>query len=147
MKKVQVFVVMLVVMILLVAGCAQEGVPVEPVNDQEEEAILPDQLPEEIETWIEDSKDQFAAQTYELEGILYLLVTYGEKPTGGFEVEITNIVVQDEKVEVTVEFTEPGEDDMVTQALTYPYDLAMLEDPGLPVEFIATGAESAVPVR
>lgn len=147
MKKVQVFVVMLVVMILLVAGCAQEGVPVEPVNDQEEEAILPDQLPEEIETWIEDSKDQFAAQTYELEGILYLLVTYGEKPTGGFEVEITNIVVRDEKVEVTVEFTEPGEDDMVTQALTYPYDLAMLEDPGLPVEFIATGAESAVPVR
>jgi len=147
MKKVQVFVVMLVVMILLVAGCAQEGVPVEPVNDQEEEAILPDQLPEEIETWIEDSKDQFAAQTYELEGILYLLVTYGEKPTGGFDVEITNIVVQDEKVEVTVEFTEPGEDDMVTQALTYPYDLAMLEDPGLPVEFIATGAESAVPVR
>ena len=80
------------------------------------------------------------------EEILYILVTYGEKPTGGFEVEITGIAEEEDKIVVTVEFTEPGKDDMVTQALTYPYDLAMMDDPGLPVKFVATGAETEVPV-
>lgn len=145
--RVEVVMALLLVLLLLVAGCAQEEVPSEPVNEQEEEITLPDQLPDEIEAWIDDAKTTFAAQTYELEGVLYLLVTYGEKPTGGYDVEITDIETREDQIVATVEFTEPGEDEMVTQALTYPYDLAMLDDPGLPVEFIATGAESEVPVR
>ncbi|MGM0651916.1 MAG: protease complex subunit PrcB family protein [Bacillota bacterium] len=142
---------LLPLMFLLVMGCG-EKVPAEPVNGQEGngeevEVVSPDQLPAEIEEWIEDSRQDFAGQIYELEGVLYILVTYGEKPTGGYDVEITEIVLQDEKVVVTAEFIEPAEDEMVTQALTYPYDLAMIEDPGLPVEFIATGAETEIPAR
>jgi len=143
---------LLALLFLVTAGCGQEQLPAEPDNDQESndegvEVILPDQLPAEIEEWIEDSRQEFAGQTYELEGVLYLLVTYGERPTGGYDVEITDIAVQDDKVVVTADFTEPAEDEMVTQALTYPYDLAMIEDPDLPVEFVATGAETEIPAR
>ncbi len=138
---------LLILIFLSVAGCAQEKLPAEPANGEGVEVIMPDQLPAEVEEWIEESMQDFAAQTYRLEGVLYLLVTYGEKPTGGYGVEITDIAMQDEQVVVTAEFTEPAEDEMVTQALTYPYDLAMIEDPDLPVEFIATGAEIEVPVR
>ena len=145
-------ILLLALYFLLAAGCGDEEVPAEPVNDQEGndegvEVILPDQLPAEVEELIEDSRQEFAGQTYELEGVLYLLVTYGEKPTGGYDVEITDISVQDERLVVTADFTEPAEDEIVTQALTYPYDLAMIEDPGLPVEFVATGAETDIPVR
>ena len=138
---------LLALLFLVAAGCDQEELPAEPDNDEGVEVIMPDQLPAEVEEWIEDSRQEFAGQTYELEGVLYLLVTYGERPTGGFDVEITEIAVQDEKVVVTAEFTEPAEDEMVTQALTYPYDLAMMDDPSLPVEFVATGAETEIPVR
>ncbi len=143
---------LLALLFLVTAGCGQEQLPAEPDNDQESndegvEVILPDQLPAEVEEWIEDSRQEFAGQTYELEGVLYLLVTYGERPTGGYDVEITDIAVQDDKVVVTADFTEPAEDEMVTQALTYPYDLAMIEDPDLPVEFVATGAETEIPAR
>lgn len=118
------------------------GDPVEPY-----EPMKPDEtaLPAEVEAWVEDSRNKFMAQTLEHEGLLYLLVTYGEKPTGGYTVEITDITEQEGKIVVTANFTEPGEDEMVTQALTYPYDLAVIDDPGLPVEFKATGAETGIP--
>ncbi len=134
---------------LMIAGCGVPTDPLEPAEPGEvtepEEIELPDQLPAEVEMWIEQSKERFMAQALEHEGILYLLVTYGEKPTGGYTVEITEITEKEDRVVVTAHFTEPGEDDVVTQALTYPFDLAMMDDPGLPVEFVATGAESEIP--
>ncbi len=137
-------VAVLVLSLMVVAGC---GDPVRADEPEEpEEIALPDELPEEIQTWIDASQNKFGAQTMVYEEILYMLVTYGEKPTGGFEVEIAGIEQKEDKIVVTAEFTEPGKDDMVTQALTYPYDLAMMEDSGLQVEFIATGAETSVPV-
>ncbi len=138
---------LLTLLFLVAAGCGQDQLPAEPDNDEGVEVTLPDQLPAEVEEWIEDSRQELAGQTYEFEGVLYLLVTYGERPTGGYDVEITDIALQDERVVVTAEFTEPAEDEIVTQALTYPYDLAMIEDPDLPVEFVATGAETEIPVR
>jgi hypothetical protein len=114
--------------------------------DEPEEVTLPDELPAEVQAWVDTSINDFGGQTFVYEDVLYLLVTYGEKSTGGYSVEITDITEEEGKLIVTADFSEPGEDEMVTQALTYPYDLAMLEDPGLPVEFVATGAETEIPV-
>ncbi len=151
MLKKGMFILILSAGLLLLPGCETVADPLEPAEPDEvtepEEVELPDQLPAEVELWFEQSKERFAAQTLEHEGILYLLVTYGEKPTGGYDVEITEITEAEDKILVTVHFTEPGEDEVVTQALTYPYDLAMLDDPGLPVEFKATGAETEIPVQ
>jgi len=137
-------VAVLVLSLLFVSGCGDSVRADEP--EEPEEITLPDELPAKIQAWIDASQEKFGAQTMVYEEILYMLVTYGEKPTGGFEVEITGIEQKDDKIVVTVDFSEPGKDDMVTQALTYPYDLAMMDDPGLPVEFAATGAETEVPV-
>ncbi len=148
MLKRVLIVTLAMLLILALSGCGEPGEPVNHMGpDEEDEVTLPDELPQEVQAWIEAAKNDFAAQTMEYEGILYLLVTYGEKPTGGYDVEITEIVEAEDKLLVTVKFTEPGEDEMVTQALTYPYDLAMLDDPQLPVEFNATGAETDVPVK
>lgn len=105
-----------------------------------------DQLPEDIQAWIESSKQYLQGQTKSVNGKLYILVTYGEKPTGGYTVEITDTEVKEDELLVTAEFTEPGPDEIVTQALTYPYDLVVIDDPGLLVKFIATGAESDIPM-
>lgn len=116
-------------------------------SEEPDQITIPDELPGEVQSLIEAAKNDFAAQTFEYEGVLYLLVTYGEKTTGGYTVEITDISEGEGKLVVTVKFCEPAADDFVIQALTYPYDLAMLENPGLPVEFRATGAETDVPVK
>ena len=133
-----VFVMILATVMLFILACNDSGEP--------EEVILPDELPAEVQAWIDAATNNFGGQTFVHEDILYLLVTYGEKPTGGYSVEITDIKEEEGKLIVTAYFTKPGEDEMVTQALTYPYDLAMLDDPGLPAVFVAAGAETEIPV-
>ncbi len=145
------FVLMLASAFFVLTGCEEPVDPLEPDDPEEvtgpEEIELPDHLPAEVELWIEQSIERFAAKTLEHEGVLYLLVTYGEKPTAGYAVEITEIKEDDDKVIVTAHFTEPGEDEMVAQVITYPFDLAMIDDPGLPVEFVATGDETEIPLQ
>jgi hypothetical protein len=119
----------------------------QPDNDELIDPTDPDQLPADIQAWIEVSREKFQAQTRKDNGLLYILITYGEKPTGGYAVEITGVEEKADRLVVTVKFTEPGPDDMVTQALTYPYDLMVIDDPDLPtVEFVATEAESSIPI-
>ena len=107
--------------------------------------IEPETLPEEIEEWIDYSSTLWLGQTRTLEDNTYILVTYGEKPTGGYHVEIQDVMEYEEEIRVTVAFTEPAEDEIVTQALTYPDDLYVMEATDKPVTFAATGAESYVP--
>lgn len=137
--------VMVALSLLFFSGCTD--LPADPDNDviPDDQDLREDDLPEEIKAWQEDSLTLFLGQARVQNGKLYLLVTYGEKTTGGYSVEITDIVVKDDRLEVKVNFYDPGEDEMVTQALTYPYDLAVIDDPGLPVEFVATGAQDYVP--
>jgi hypothetical protein len=136
-----IFISALAFSVLLVAGCSDFEAPVDPLGPEDPG----EKLPAEIDRWIESSLDIFLGQAYEYEGELYLLVTYGEKPTGGYAVEITNISAAEGTLFVTVLFTEPDEEEMVTQALTYPYDLAVAEAVNLPVEFVAAGAEEYIP--
>lgn len=126
-------------LLLLSAGCTEEesGSNLPGTNDIT--------IPAAIEAWVESSLTTFIGQTYIYEDRLYILVTYGLKPTGGYSVEITDVEINDDRVIVRVNFKVPGEDEMVTEALTYPYDLAVIDNPGLPVEFVAEGAESYLP--
>lgn len=57
---------------------------------------------------------------------IYVVVTRGEKPTGGYGVDIDKIEkIKDEedkfKLIVYAKFTDPKPGDVVTQAITYPY--------------------------
>ncbi len=142
MLKKALFAVVMVLILIFAYGCNE--------NEEVEDVIVPEvpeeeELPEEIKAWIEDSRDTFGGRSRIHNGLLYILVTYGEKPTGGYTVEIAEIVKRGEELLVTVQFSEPGEDEMVTQALTYPYDLAVVEETDLTVEFRATGDEDSLP--
>src|SRR5690554_4614822 len=45
-------------------------------------------LSEELYNWVEESRDTFLAQDRVLGDVQYILVTYGEKPSGGYDVSI-----------------------------------------------------------
>ncbi len=81
----------------------------------------------------------------------YLAVFWGEKPTGGYTVEVLSARPEGSRVVVRLALEEPPPDALVGQALTYPYAAAVLRgvDTG-EKEFVfvtENGRELGWPVR
>lgn len=55
-----------------------------------------------------------------------VIVALGEQPTGGYSVTISSIQQVGDELAITGKATTPGPDAIVTQALTYPYDAAII---------------------
>lgn len=53
----------------------------------------------------------------------YVYIGSGEKNTGGYDIFVSDMVEASGQVYITVGETIPSKDDMVTQALTYPYQI------------------------
>ena len=65
-----------------------------------------------------------------------IAVFMGEKPTGGHDIEITNITDEGDKVVVNVKRISPDENCVVTQVLTQPYHIVKTSKITKNVEFI-----------
>lgn len=142
----------LLVLILLInfSGCLSfmGKVPEEePVEGEKIEFYRPqeEELSENILDWVDRSLNMQMGQQMLHEDKLYILVTYGEKPTGGYQVTIKEALAREDCLLIEVEFKAPQEGDLVPQVITYPYDLVVLEkDPSLPVKFQVTGDEDCL---
>ncbi len=104
----------------------------------------------DVQKWVDYSRDLLLAQDRIIDNQLYILVTYGVKPTGGYSVTITDITDDHpeitDKLVVTVAFSEPEEGEPVTQAITRPYDLAVIDPVSMPIEYKAEGDREFIPV-
>jgi len=62
----------------------------------------------------------------------YLAAYWGEKPTGGYSMAVRSARLEGDRVEVRLLLKEPARDAILTQALTYPYAVAVVRglDPG-----------------
>ena len=56
----------------------------------------------------------------------YLAAFWGEKPTGGYTMEILSARMEGDKITVQLALEEPPSDAVVSQALTYPYAAAVV---------------------
>lgn len=55
-----------------------------------------------------------------------LLVDMGERSTGGFSIEVTSVEVNENNVMANVNLTKPGQNCLVTTALTNPYQFIFI---------------------
>ncbi len=58
----------------------------------------------------------------------YLAAYWGEKPTGGYSLAVESARLEGDRVTVRLALKEPPQDAVVTQALTYPYVVAIVRD-------------------
>lgn len=58
----------------------------------------------------------------------YLISYWGEKPTGGYSLGIESARLRGNRVTVRLALKEPPPDAILTQALTYPYVVAVVRD-------------------
>ncbi|MGF7186695.1 hypothetical protein GGQ84_002820 [Desulfitispora alkaliphila] len=94
-----------------------------------------EKLPDEIRSWIEHSRKVPAVQEKVLDGKRYVFVTEGQKPTGGYAVKVEEVTAVDGNLVFNIKTTEPEEGATVTQVITYPYDLIVVEDKESPLKF------------
>ncbi|MFV1951057.1 MAG: protease complex subunit PrcB family protein [Nitrospinota bacterium] len=66
---------------------------------------------------------------------MIIAVFMGERRSGGFSIEIKNIVKTDKEVVVEVEERRPDPGSIVTMALTRPYHMLVVKTSSLPLRF------------
>lgn len=99
------------------------------------EAEIPQQLTQDI---IPEYKQLERALACVYGDKIYVLVTRGEKPTGGYEISIDHMKLVEtdgvKKLVVYTNFKDPQPGVILTQVLTYPYQVAVTELSMLPDE-------------
>lgn len=106
---------------LLFTGCKSQEADIKKLKDLEftvvEDADVPAQLMEVIN---EKKKDPFKI-TYTNEGSLYIVVGYGQQPTGGYSIAVNDLFLTSNAIYIDTNLIGPSEKDFVANAITYPY--------------------------
>lgn len=90
---------------------------------------------------------QAAPRAFDPAREMAVAVFLGERRTGGYAVRIVSAEPHDGQLVVTYEESPPPAGSMVTQALTYPWTLAVLPRSTLPVTFRPAGPARPSPAR
>ena len=101
-------------------------------SDQEKEityeVVSFESLSDPLKNKVEYLKEQPGYEIFEAEsGQVYLFIGAGMQPTGGYGLEVTSLMSKDNRLTAEIEFIKPDPDDIVTQALTYPYIIIELD--------------------
>ncbi|MGM0501441.1 MAG: protease complex subunit PrcB family protein [Bacillota bacterium] len=132
-------VILLVIIILAIAisGCNHDiknkGKLIYKSSQQFENNWEEDNYVEESKfiTITEENIEKYKNELNNLDGLsldngLAIYVTLGQRPTGGYNIQIREVRKSDETLIVTIKAISPGSEEMVNQVITYPYDLVRL---------------------
>jgi hypothetical protein len=97
-------------------------IPFERIKDLDTEIVYP-----WIRDWVKASWDEFGIQIKKSEGKLYILTTFGLKPSGGYQVEVRKIERSTESVIIVVNFIEPLSHQYTIPVFSRPYDLVYVD--------------------
>lgn len=117
------------------AGCGQpSAAPDAPPGAESPltwEARDPAQLPEQARRWVEEHRTQQGIWQATFGDETLILVAWGEKPTGGYSVEVVDVTMPTaDRLRLVVRLREPGAGDAVTQVITYPAALVAVRPAG-----------------
>ena len=93
----------------------------------------PDTLPKKIAETLEHLKRQrgyfvFNPKDYVTGNDFYVLISAGEKPTGGYSINIDSLTLQNNTLKVVIKEQEPDARDGVIQVITYPLVVVKMYD-------------------
>lgn len=91
------------------------------IGDIDFEVVGSDVLTDsKLEEWYNGNHKEEGISSIDFKEYKYILVGAGEMPTGGYSVEITSVVGKEDTIIVDAKINAPKDDEMVTEALTYP---------------------------
>jgi hypothetical protein len=83
-------------------------------------------VPEDIQIWFDLCKEEQNYCFKILNGSIYILITIGEKTSGGYQVNIKKIEKVDSSYNVSYSIILPKEEQANITSFVYPYDLVVI---------------------
>ncbi|WP_440194158.1 protease complex subunit PrcB family protein [Anaerocolumna jejuensis] len=106
---------------LFLTGCQKEDPGGKKIKDLEFTVVEDADVPEPLMKMINEKKKEPFKLSYSDVENLYIVVGYGEQPTGGYSITVNAVYLTDNAIVVDTDLVGPGENEQVTNALTYPY--------------------------
>ncbi|SFR62118.1 protease complex subunit PrcB family protein [Anaeromicropila populeti] len=126
MKK-TLFIILAGLFIVLLSACKTENTAIEKLRDLEFTVVEDVDLSDELKSMIEEKKAQPFKMSYANGEYLYIVVGYGEQKTGGFSIQVNELYETENAVYIDTTLLGPSKEDMVSNALTYPYVVVKTE--------------------
>jgi len=134
----------LVMAAVLLTGCGlNTGSKNVPPGQVKFEIIYSEKLPSAATKWYQDNFAVDGLHSFTAGDYRYILVSVGEKPTGGYVIEDLKLSGTEKEIAVTARLRSPKSGEMVTMALTYPHILVKLKEDGRQLKF--GGVQGHVP--
>ncbi len=128
----------------LMAEITPEGAAVIP-EEVQYSVVDEKEIPEHILSVIHETKAEATTMAFDGDaGTQYVYIALGERLSGGYHISIEAVDRLDDRVVVQYSEIKPGEDEMVIQALTYPWIVLKVHSE-LPIDF-STGKALSIGV-
>ncbi|MFZ5753768.1 MAG: protease complex subunit PrcB family protein, partial [Bacillota bacterium] len=96
--------------------------------------------------WYEKNYKVVGLHAFSLGTERYLLLSVGEKPTGGYYIENVTLLGKEKEIEVKAKLHSPQPGQNVTEALTYPHILIGIKEDGRQLVFGGVTGNNPTPV-
>lgn len=118
---------MVVTFVFLFTGCSVEKIKTEKLRDIDFTVIDDEDIPNELNTMIEEKEKEPFKLTYADNGSLYIAVGYGEQPTSGYSIEVKELYESKNAIYIHTNLIGPTNDERIVERKTYPYIVVKLE--------------------
>ncbi|ADL12641.1 protease complex subunit PrcB family protein [Acetohalobium arabaticum] len=108
----------------------------EPPQETKYKLITEENKQKVLTTYSDDEAKPYYQKIKELDLTkkVAVLAYLGPMPTGGYGIQINKVIQKNNQLIAEIKYISPQPDDMVTMAVTYPYDLVTLKIDKLSVE-------------
>lgn len=113
--------------LLLTAGCGEKADKTKKLRDLEFDVMSSEQIPEELQEIIEEKKEESFKLTFSDENTQYICVGYGQQPTGGYSISVTELYETENAVYVHTNLLGPSTEELKKESPSYPHIVIRLE--------------------
>lgn len=113
--------------ILMLSACGMKKTSEEKTQDVAFTVVNEEDIPETLKNAIEEKKKTAFKLSYADNNDLYLVVGYGEQPTGGYSIVVDELYTTDNTIVFGTTLQGPQEAESVQSFMTYPYIVVKME--------------------
>lgn len=114
-------VMIIFICVVYMNGCSIETYDETKEKDVDYTILSEEEIPEQVDKIIEESKNKNFRKTYSDGDYLYMIIGYGAQPTSSYSIEVQEIYESTNAIYITTMLKGPSKAETVLEVETYPY--------------------------